>query len=347
MAEILGIGTTDYPRLRAADGWMAAPFKGTLQSRPSEATDPKSWPKPMQEEWGDDEGLTAGQGAREKAVIQFRKLKAALDDFKPDLILAWAKDNRESLKGVSIPQWWIQANEQFETKIFTPFVSGESYFGQGLTDKTVTVPGHQEGALYLARGLQSEGFDPTYSVESMAPNGLAHTFGGVFTHLDWDKHEYATPVIPVSVDMFGFMRVRTAAGLTDWDESMPTPISPKRAFELGRATARVFKASPWRVALVAGTSWSHTNNTASSRNWVHPDHANDVKRHTEWANNQFDKWGDNWTFKEMEEYGQWELLCWIMLAGAMTEIGAKIVHSDIQLNWVFNDNWVNTIFSVA
>ena len=50
---------------------------------------------------------------------------------------------------------------------------------------------------------------------------------------------------------------------------------------------------------------------------------------------------------ELEEFGQWEMLCWIALAGAMTEIGAEVRHSDFQEGWIFNSNWVNTIFSVA
>ena len=37
----------------------------------------------------------------------------------------------------------------------------------------------------------------------------------------------------------------------------------------------------------------------------------------------------DFTYDELEEYGQWEMLCWIALAGAMTEIGAKVRHSDL------------------
>jgi hypothetical protein len=348
MGQILGLGTTDYPRLRAADGFMTAPFKGTLNSghRSPEAQNPRNWPKPMQEEWANDEGLEVGKVKRDRAAAQFKVIETALDEFKPDLILLWAKDNRESLKTAAIPQWWIQANEQFQVKLYTPFGSGESYFGPGLAEEVVTIPGHQPAALYLANGLQKEGFDVTYSLETSHANGLAHTHAGVVTHLDWHKRTFKTPIVPVSVDMFAFMRERNAGGLSPWDQSMPGPITPQRAFELGRATARVFQASPWRVALVAGTSWSHTNNTDWTKEWVHPDHDADLKRHEQWKNNQFSNWGSDWTFEEMEEHAQWEHLCWIMLAGAMTEIGAKVVHSDIEFNYVYNDNWVNTVFSV-
>jgi len=73
----------------------------------------------------------------------------------------------------------------------------------------------------------------------------------------------------------------------------------------------------------------------------------DRRRHEEWANNKFTTWGQDFTFDELEEYGQWEMLCWIALAGAMTEIGATVRHSDFQEGWIFNSNWVNTIFTVA
>ena len=61
---------------------------------------------------------------------------------------------------------------------------------------------------------------------------------------------------------------------------------------------------------------------------------------------RFTEWGDNWTFEEMEEHAQWELLVTIILAGAMTEVGAKIVHTDFQAGWLFNDDFVTTIFEV-
>ena len=123
------------------------------------------------------------------------------------------------------------------------------------------------------------------------------------------------------------------------------PIPADKAFALGAATARILRDSPWRVALVAATGWSHTQNTSWERGWVHPHMEGDRKRYDEWANNRFDTW-HNFTYEEFEEFGQWEHLCWIALAGAMTELGARVEFCDYQENWCFNSNWVNTIFSV-
>jgi hypothetical protein len=332
--------------MRMADLLMSGPLKGALKSeriRP-ELKDPANWPAPMQELWGKDEGAAGGARSRARQIEQFRKLRGALDEFQPDFILIWAKDARESLKDFAVPQYCIQAHKSADSKLFTSLGRTENLFGED-PDRLVPVAGHPEGAKHLVRGLMNEGFDPTYSLEPMHPDGLAHTFKGVVVHLDWDKRQFTTPVVPVSVDPFG-PRQRGQDGLAPIDPSLPRPISPQRAFDLGRATARVLRRSPYRVALVAGTGWSHANNTSWERSWIHPDMEGDKRRHEEWANNRFDTWG-SFTYEELEEYGQWEMLCWIMLAGAMTEIGAKVRHSDFQEGWIFNSNWVNTVFTVA
>src|SRR5438034_202291 len=118
MAELLGLGTTDQPYMRMIDSLLSSPLKGALKSeriRP-ELKDPKNWPAPMREWWGDDEGTSGGRRARERQIEQFRKLRAALDDFRPDFILIWAKDDGESLKQFARPAFWIQAHPETHTK---------------------------------------------------------------------------------------------------------------------------------------------------------------------------------------------------------------------------------------
>jgi hypothetical protein len=332
--------------MRMIDELLSNPLKGALKSEriPEQLKNPAVWPAPMREQWGSDDGAAAGAAARTRQVEQFRKLRVALDDFQPDFILIWAKDGRESLKDFALPPYWIQAHDQVDYKPYTSLGRKENIFGED-GDKAVTLPGHPEGARYLVKGLAEAGFDPTYSLMPMHPNGLAHTFTGLTVHLDWDQRRLSTPIVPVSVDPFG-PRQRGPDGLSPINPSDPRPISPARAFEVGRATARILRSSPWRVALVAGAGWSHANNTSWERFWLHPAMEPDRRRHEEWANNGFTSWG-NFTYDELEEHGQWELLCWIMLAGAMTEIGAKVRHSDFQEGWIFNSNWVNTIFTVA
>src|SRR5579871_2677579 len=204
MAELLGLGTTDQPYMRMIDPLLSGPLKGALRSeriRP-ELKDPANWPAPMRELWGDDEGAAGGARARARQIEEFRKLRAALDDFRPDFILIWAKDGRESLKDFAIPQFWVQAHKEAQTKLYTSLGRKENLFGED-ADRLVTIPGHPAGAKHLVRGLVDAGFDPTYSLEPMHPDGIAHTFKGVVFHLDWDRREFATPVVPFSVDPFG------------------------------------------------------------------------------------------------------------------------------------------------
>ena len=346
MGAILGLGTTDFPMIRLADGSLTGVLDAGLKGEhyTEETKDQSKWPEPMRKELGDDHGVKTGAEKRARQIEQFRKLRGALDDFKPDLILIWSKDNRESLKNFALPPFWVQAYEKVDVKLFQVFGNTDNFFGED-PERVDTIAGHPAAANLLINGLQDEGFDVTYAREPMHPNGLGHTFCGIITHLDWDKREFKTPVIPVSMNQFAD-RTRLPDGLSPIDPAAPRPMTAKRAFELGRATARIFKASPWRVAMVAGVGWSHAQNTSWDRQWVHPDMEGDRRFHQQWVNNKFDKWGDI-TAEELEETGNWELLSWIALAGAMTEVGAKVVHSDLEENWSYNSNWVNTIFSTA
>ena len=54
----------------------------------------------------------------------------------------------------------------------------------------------------------------------------------------------------------------------------PSP-SPRRCMEVGAATPRALKDSPWRVALIASSSWSHAFLTAKSH-WLWPDQESDI-----------------------------------------------------------------------
>lgn len=344
MAELLGLGITDFPFLRTS-GSMAGVLKMALargEHMKPEMKDPANWPAPMRAEWGEDEGLTASGPARERQVQNLKRIKAALDDFGPDFIIIWSKDHMESLKQFALPPYWIQAHDRVQTK---PFSGGApNVFGED-PERVVTIEGHPQGAKYLIRGLQQAGLAPAYSLEALHPNGLTHTFQGGVVYLDWERREFQTPVVPFPIDPFG-PRERLPEGMAPLQPDHLYPIPASRAFELGAATARILRASPWRVALVAATGWSHTQNTSWERGWVHPQMEGDRRRYEEWASNKFDTW-HNFTYEELEEYGQWEHLCWIALAGAMTEAGAKVIFSDYQENWCFNSNWVNTIFSVA
>ena len=121
MAEILGIGTTDFPMLREAPGGMTGVLYSGLNTGPHykpETKDPKNWPEPMQQEWSDDNGRAAGIEKQERQFGMFRNLRAKIDAFKPDFILIWSKDARESLGNYCVAPYVIQGHEEVQCKLF-------------------------------------------------------------------------------------------------------------------------------------------------------------------------------------------------------------------------------------
>ena len=357
MGEILGLTVTDFPNIRMKRHWMTGVLQGNIARGWEEKPHLKeigNWPKEMQEAWDRDVGEAAGSVAQAHQIEQFHKLQAALDDFKPDFMVIMYREGTDVFGDTARFQYNIQAHEGLKARLFQVFGRRDNYFEED-PEREDTLLGHREGALHLIRALQDRGLNPFYTLEPLAPAPAAipgqpvfplgrHNLLAAAVHLDWGRLEFKTPIVPIGVDPFGFCRVRNNEGLTTWDHDAPRPLLPKDAFELGRAIAQVYRASPWRVALVAGVDWSHANDSDLEYERLHADIEADRKRYEEWKNNQFDKWGDNWTFEEMEEHAQWELLVTIILAGAMTEIGAKVVYSDFHPTWIFNDNFVTTIF---
>jgi hypothetical protein len=348
MSEILGLTLAHFPYLRLKHYHMASVLTGNMGrgwvDKPH-LKDPTNWPRQMQEEWGDDQGVTTGKVAQEHEIDQFRKVRAALDEFNPDLIVIFYRDLAESFKNFAKPQYWIHGHDKVDLKLFQIFGNRENYWEED-PDRVDTIMGHPEAARLLARSLQDAGMSPLLAPESMAPLGLGHNALATILHLDWDRHEFKTPVLPVAVDPFGFLRTRNNEGMSPWNRDYPRPLLPKEAFELGRNVARVFKASPWRVALAAGTGWSHANDSGWEFERLHQDIEADLARFEEWRSNQFDRWGETFNFEDMEKHAQWELLISIIIAGAMTEVGAKVRYADLFARHILNSTWVTTIFEV-
>ena len=352
MAEILGLTISDHPLMRfkhTSMNWVAATCMEQGWENHLQYRNPDNWPKLMRDEWGDDRGAAAGKDSQENQIRNFRRIKQELDAFNPDLILLIHRDVHETWGKYGRPRYWINAHESAEVKLWTAgsYSSDGNYFDEN-PDRVDTLLGHREAALHLIGRLQNAGFDPSYLMEPVHPNGLGHNFHSAAVHLDWDQRQYQTPILGLAVDPFGFNRIRTMESLSEWDQSQPRPFNPQESFALGRAIARVFRDSPWRVAIVSAISWSHMNDSAGSLGRIHPDHEADARRYQEWQENRWERWEDegNWTYQEMEDHAQWEFLVLFILCGAMKELGAKVTYSDFEPHWAFNDNMVNSIFQV-
>ena len=225
----------------------------------------------MREEWGDDEGYTSALYQREKLVAGFRKVRAELDAFKPDVVLVWGDDQYENFKEDIIPAFCVMAHDEYECR---PFAMNSGATRPNVWDepaeKTFRYKGHPS-ARYLTGALIDEGFDVAYAYKPLHEPGLGHAFLNTLLYLDYDRAGFDYPVIPFAINCYGSRVIRNRGGATpqvvngvEMAADPPGP-SPKRCMELGAAAARAMQESPWRVALIASSSWSHAFLT--EKNW--------------------------------------------------------------------------------
>ena len=127
-------------------------------------------------------------------------------------------------------------------------------------------------------------------------------------------------------------------------EPDPPGPSPKRCMQVGAAVARTLRDSPYRVALVASSSWSHAFLTAKN-NYLWPDVPADRALYDELEQGNYEAWRSR-TTAEMEASGQHELLNWACMLGAMSELGAKPANIDFVESRVFTSNKVFATFKV-
>jgi hypothetical protein len=113
----------------------------------------------------------------------------------------------------------------------------------------------------------------------------------------------------------------------------PPGPNPHRCMQVGAAAARVMANSPWRVAFVASSSWSHSFLT--EKNWqLWPDVAADRRLYDALATGDYAAW-HAYTTDQIEESGQHEVLNWFCLLGAMEELGRKPDKSTFIETWAF------------
>ncbi|MBF6571076.1 MAG: extradiol ring-cleavage dioxygenase [Candidatus Binataceae bacterium] len=351
MAQILGIGLSHYPGpLVPARYWPRMLSRNVEIGRikPELYRNQERWPPAMRAEYGADEGRGAAEEHRRRLLAGYAGLRAALDEFRPDVVLIWGDDQYENFRRDCIPAFCIGI---FDSVVCRPYGGGQVVFKcedniWGIPPETeMPVRGHRAAAAGLCRELVEKEFDPAYAYTFRSEAGLAHSFNNTIVYLDYDRRGFPYPVIPFHVNCYGNQLIKTAAGAMGEgaDEVSPPGPTPARCFALGRAVARYFAQSPWRVALIASSSWSHGSLT-EKHGRLYPDLAADRSRHDELRGGLFNQWGQL-DQQQIEESGQHEILNWVCLAGAMAELKYRATILDYVETYVFNSSKCFALFT--
>jgi len=237
-----------------------------LKDFPEEKKPISAWPEAARVEFGEDEGVSAHAAHRERLLKSFRVMKEEIKAFNPDFILMFGDDQYENFKEDLVPPFSVYICDQFETQPFTRrriLPDGrqvQNVWGDP-DDKVFLHRGHPEGAKYLTSRLMEMGYPMPYSYKPLHFQGLPHAFMNTLLFLDYDRTGFDYPVLPFHVNCYGSSVVRNRGGspLNASVEALPDPPAPPASlcFDIGAATARALKDSPWRTVLIGSSSWSH------------------------------------------------------------------------------------------
>ena len=351
MGELLGIGMTHFPPLAWGDASFAAALHFTLDDPdlPEALREPAGWPAAMRDEWGDDGGAASAVRHREALVRGCDRIRAEIDGFAPDALVVLGDDQYENFREDVVPPFTVLA---YGDRTCSPWDPGESTrpipdnaWGEG-PETSFLVRGRPDIARALVESLLVDEIDIAYAYEPLHHPGLPHAFMNTVLFLDYHRSGFEHPVIPVAVNCYG-RRVISRRGFMsrlafDAPFDPPSP-SPARVMKLGAALARAVLASPWRIALVASSSWSHAF-LCDHTYRLYPDTPADRGLYDALGACDWNAWRKV-TVDELEIAGQQELLNWFALAGAMEEVGARPTWTEFVETAVFNSNKVFATFT--
>ena len=176
---------------------------------------------------------------------------------------------------------------------------------------------------WLAERLLNDEFDVSYAYETNEHPSVAHAFMNTQLFLDYDRAPggFPYPLVCMPINCYG-RRVIAARGFakpfgTEMVLDPPSP-TPRRLMAMGGAVARHLSASPWRVAVIASSSWSHAFLT--DKTWrLFPDTLSDRALYDALVDADFATW-ERTTTAQIEDAGQQEVLNWFALMGAVREL---------------------------
>lgn len=349
MADLLLLGMTHYPLLATTDDMMAALLRNTLKDPliPTEAADPANWSPAMQAEWGIDEARASAVDHRAALRTGFSEARAALEEFQPDAILIWGDDQYENFREDIIPPYAVLAYEDIDVQPWAHAADSSDMKGRPNIwgepgDTTFTVRGRRDIGKYVATGLLERGIDVAYAYERLHHPGLPHAFLNAVLYLDYHRAGFNYPVLPFPINCYGRRVVSYRGFMAPFDDvrelDPPSP-TPARLMDVGAAVGQILADSPWRVALVASSSWSHA--FICDKTWrLRPDTPSDRRLYDAMTRGDMDAWRDT-PLEDIESAGQQELLNWFPLLGAMEALGQPVpAWSEFVETGIFNSNKV-------
>lgn len=346
MGEFLALGMTHYPMLAGTDEHMAGLLRWTLNDPdiPSEHKDPENWPNLMRKEWGNDGGDAAAVQHRAALVDNLSRVRQALDDFKPDLVVVWGDDQYENFREEVVPPFCILAYGDLEVPAFEVMNERGSPNQWGKPeDFKVIMRGAPAESKALADTMIAEGFDMAYSYKKRDGAHFPHAILNTQLFLDYENAGASMdyPFIPMTVNCYGQHAIARKGGLARFaeidDEILdPAGPTPARCFQVGQAVGRAFKDRDLRVAFVASSSWSHA--FLADKLWhIRPDTDADLKIYDALLKDDFETMR-SYTSEEVVEAGQHEILNWFCMLGAVQELGLNREWSELVVTDVFNSN---------
>jgi hypothetical protein len=351
VAEILGVGLTHYPPLLGRDENMSWVLRWTLEDPdiPEAAKRVESWPAGMRADWGDDAGRRAAGVHRAALMGGFDRVRSAIDDFAPDVILVFGDDQYENFQEDLIPPFAVLA---YDDMAVHPWMAmkrrrGANYWNEP-DDVSFPVAGAAEIGRYLVSELIEAGVEVPYSYRPLHQEGLSHSFLNALLLLDHERQGFVYPVLPIALNCYGSRVVSHRGTLSRFGDKdrPPDPPAPRpdRCMDLGAAIAEVMLRSPWRTVLMASSSWSHAFLT--DHTWrLRPDHERDRLLYDAMVGGSFATWRAQRT-DDLVEGGQQETLNWFCLMGAMERAGLPPEWSTLVPTDVFNSNKVFAVFPI-
>ena len=195
------------------------------------------------------------------------------------------------------------------------------------------------GAKAIATGLIERGIDLAYAYKPLH-HPMAHAFANTFLYLDWDRKGFPYPVVPFAINCYGRNLIHAKGGFghlygpprPEGETGDPPSPQPWRCMDVGAAVAEVLAASPYRVALVASSSWSHCF-LSPKNGYLWPDHEGDRILFDAVERADYGVWRKR-SLADMEYSGQHEMLNWMALMGAMEALDRKPVIQDYMETYI-------------